>query len=193
MQGNTKSRSANHTHESYPRIIPRIYTWIILYIYIYIFIHGYNMYVYEFVWIFNVSVGSWTDVAPRTQRITAAGYPLPEPRDSWLQTHAAEVHRPFIRGCSARGIHPQLSPHIPMLSLISILISIQSELCTSPLFVFPTFRVLRCAAGDITVKWACEPAVLLCFQHTFHYISLHLYQHLYLVFQIWVFHDFIVM
>ena len=24
MQGNTKSRSANHTHESYPRIIPRI-------------------------------------------------------------------------------------------------------------------------------------------------------------------------
>ena len=134
--------------------------YIILYIYVYIYIHGYNMYVYEFVWIFNVFVGSWTDVAPRTQRITAAGYPLPEPRDSWLQTHAAEVHRPFIRGCSARGIHPQLSPHIPMFSLISILISIQSELCTSPLFVFPTFQPQSFALRSR--RHHCEVSVRAC-------------------------------
>ena len=58
MQGNTKSRSANHTHESYPRIIPRIIptnhtpqsnfpgwtryfeTYPYIYIYIYIYIHA---------------------------------------------------------------------------------------------------------------------------------------------------------
>ena len=177
-------------------------------------------------------VASWSDVAPTPWIL--AGYPLPEPRDSWLQTHAAEateasgpengpphtafgfpwpwgypqsssilvgvslINQPFgntpnlgnpqlvFRNCYLCPTHIVLSifsheavqlveyipsdpPHIHMFSLYWI--SIQSELCTLPQLGFPIFRVLRCAAGDITVKWVWKPAGLLCFQHTFHCIS----------------------